>query len=119
MILGQVLADIEVWAKWLGIASGVLAMVKIIYELNNIYNHLLTTDKIVEARINRLDEKITKVDEDVKEFQFENREARARIMDRLLELERRTFATWDKYVKEGLISKEQLTEIRNQEKGQS
>lgn len=117
MIFGLSMADIEVWAKWLGIVAGVVSVIKILYELNNIYNHLVTTDKLVKTHIDKLNEKLTKVDEDLRDAKFESREARARLMDRMIEVERRTFATWDKYVKQGILSREQLNEIRKKEQG--
>lgn len=119
MILGISFADIEVFVKGLGIAAGVISIIKILYELNNIYNHLVTTDKLVKSQIDKLNEKITKVEEDLRDTRFESREARARIMDRLLEVERRAFKiNWERYVQAGILSREQLNQIRNKEKGQ-
>ncbi|PNW40082.1 UNVERIFIED_CONTAM: hypothetical protein BEN50_15035 [Euhalothece sp. KZN 001] len=107
---------IETIGKGIGLIIGIIGLAKVLYEINNIYNHLVTTDKIVQNQLERLHDRIQSIDEDVKEAQFENREARARILDRLLVLEQRSYKqTWDKYVQQGLISEEQLKNIRRQE----
>ena len=104
---------IDTIGKGLGIIGGVIGLAKVLYEINNIYNHLLTTDKIVQNQLERLHDKIQTVDEDLKEAQFENREARARMLDRLLVVEQRMYRqAWDKYVQRGILSEEQLKQIR-------
>jgi len=104
---------IETIGKGLGIIGGIIGLAKVLYEINNIYNHLVTTDKIVQSQLERLHDKIQTVDEDLKEAQFENREARARMLDRLLVVEQRMYRqAWDKYVQRGILSEEQLQQIR-------
>ena len=104
---------IETIGKGLGIVGGIIGLAKVLYEINNIYNHLITTDKIVQNQLERLHDKIQTVDEDLKEAQFENREARARMLDRLLVVEQRGYRqAWEKYVQRGILSEEQLQQIR-------
>jgi len=104
---------IENIGKGLGLVGGFIGIVKVLYDINNIYNHLVTTDKIIQSQLERLHKRIQTVDEDLKEAQFENREARARMLDRLLVVEQRMYRqAWDKYVNRGLISEEQLEKIR-------
>lgn len=105
--------SIDMIGKGLGAFVAVIGIGKILYEINNIYNHLLTTDKIVQSQLERLDEKVQCIDDELKNAQFENREARARILDRLLVVEQRMYRqAWDKYVQRGILSEEQLQQIR-------
>lgn len=108
---------IETLGKWFGVFGGVVTVAGVLFRLNNLYNHLLTTDTIMKNRLAKCDENIRRIDDDVQENQQENRDARAYIQDRLLNLENRVYrGDWERYVTKGIISQEQLTRIRQLER---
>lgn len=109
--------SIESVAQGLGVVAGVTGLVTVLFKINNIYNHLVTTDTLIRTVLAEMKERMNKIDDDVRDAQQENRDARAYIQDRLLSLENRIYrGDWKMYVDKGIISQEQLTRIRQLEK---
>lgn len=98
---------------WLGILGGIITLGKLFYDLTKIYNHLITQDRIFNNALETLDERLSRVDDDLNELHQEYRDYRAMLQDRITYIEKDIYRyDWKQYVDEGIISEEQLREIR-------
>lgn len=103
-------------ATFVGITGGLVGFVKVAYTLNNVYNHLVSTDKVVAHKLDSLDNRLSRLDDDVAAYQQENRDGRRDLADRMLQIEKIMYrGDWEQYVRKGIISKDQLSQIRRSE----
>ncbi len=99
----------------IGGAIGIIVTVlKVWSEITNLYQHLKQQDILFKKQFEIHDEKISRVDDDLKEFMQEYRDDRAVLHDELAEVRR---LIWngngiDKLVKQGLITQEQADKIK-------
>lgn len=108
--------EIKTVTTLVGLTGGLLGFIKVAYEINNVYNHLVSTDHIVKNKLDALSERLTRLDDDVAAYQQENRDARSYIQDRMLQLEKSVYrGDFEEYVRKGIISREQLAQIRRSE----
>jgi hypothetical protein len=94
--------------------GGIAGVAKIVFDLNSVYQRLNTTDELLKAKFETQWERIKKLEEDLTQSQFENRELRARIWDRVEFLERELYKeNWSFLVDRGILTQEQLEKIRS------
>jgi len=92
----------------------IVTVLKVWAEITNLYQHLKQQDILFKKQFEIHDEKISRVDDDLKEFMQEYRDDRSVLHDELAEVRK---LIWngngiDKLVKQGLITQEQADKIK-------
>jgi hypothetical protein len=98
-----------------GLIGGIYTIFNIFSKINNLYNDLLYRDQLFEQKLDNQRDRLLKAEDDLNNTNFEHREARARIWDRLEALESRYYrADWQFLVDKGLLNQQQLERLREE-----
>lgn len=95
----------------------IITVLRVWSEINSLYQHLKNQDILFKKQFEIHDDKISRIDEDLKQFMQEYRDDKAILYDQLAEIRK---LMWngngiDKLVKQGVITKEQADKIKNHE----
>lgn len=99
----------------LGIVAGIITVLKVYRDVVRLFNEFSTRDKLHEARMDNLNNKIERVDGDLRDLHrdmvSQHNSVRQEIALAMTTV-RNSSENWDKYVEKGIITPEQLKEIR-------
>jgi hypothetical protein len=81
-------------AQWIGLVAGLGGILKMAFEINKIYTYLLSSDRVLKQSIDDVKERLRKLDDDLTASEQESRDARARLWDKVISIERIIFKSF-------------------------
>lgn len=115
MDLNTIALYIGLGSGLLGIVAGLITILRVYRDVVKLFNDFSTKDKLHETRMNNLNNKIERVDGDVRDLHRDMvTHHNSMRQDLTLAMTRVTNSCedWDEYVEKGIITPEQLKEIR-------
>ena len=99
----------------IGVVSFIITAFKVWSEINNVYQHLKRQDVLFQKQVEVADEQTKQLNDELNEFRQEYRDDKALIYDQLLEIRKLVWTnkTIDRLVKEGFITQEQASDIKD------